>query len=197
MREELVNLVGTNISGYAMFSGISLNKAKSINELLHVVHQTIVNNENIYKRLPLLDSKDDFAKLYGKENELARNIFNNINESIDSSELSMMSLGNDRVLLMVRDHGHALSIEIEKENDKYYVKYFIPKICNVKMVNELKGVRKVDQTSKFTTGIFETTKENLTYELIDFIKHVPTDLDQFKDGGLFYNGEEEEKGFQK
>lgn len=193
MREELVNLVGSNIFGHYMFSGVSLNNAKSINELLHVVHQTIVNNENNYKKLPILDSKGDFAKLYGKENELARYIFSNINENIDSSEFSMMSLDNDRILIMVRDHGHALSIEIEQENDKYYVKYFIPKICNVKMVNELKGVRKVDNDSKFTTGIFETTKENLSFELIEFIKHVPTDLDMFKEGGSYY---EEEKGFQ-
>ena len=79
--------------------------------------------------------------------------------------------------MMVRDRGHALSIEIEKENDKYYVKYFIPNINNVDMVNELKGVRKVNDQSKFTTGIFETNLENLTSNLTDFIGHVPTDFD--------------------
>ena len=194
MREELVNLVGSNIAGYYMFSGVSLNNAKSINELLHVVHQTIVNNENNYKKLPVLDSKGDFATLYGKENPLARYIFSNINENIDSSEFSMMSLGDDRILIMVRDHGHALSIEIEQEKDKYYVKYFLPKICNVKMVNELNGVRKVDNNSKFTTGIFETTKENLPYELIEFITKVPTDFHMRVEGGMFYR---EEEGFQR
>ena len=177
MREELVNMVGTNIIGHYMFSGVSLDNAKSINELLHIIHQTIVNNEYMYEILPVLDSKATTAHLYGKENPLARNIFNVISENIKSDDIRMMSLSNDRILLMVRDYGHALSIEIEKENDKYYVRYFIPKICNVNMVNALKGVQKVNNNSKYTVGIFQTNEENLPCELYDFISKVPMDSD--------------------
>ena len=45
------------------------------------------------------------------------------------------------------------------------------------MVNSLKGVNKVTRDSKYTVGVFETNLENLTFNLVDFISKVPTDLD--------------------
>lgn len=95
--------------------------------------------------------------------------------------------------MMVRDRGHALSIEIEKENDKYYVKYFIPKICNIDMVNSLKGVNKVTRDSKYTVGVFETDLERLPFEIINFISKVPMDNHMFIEGGKFYEGESMQK----
>lgn len=100
-----------------------------------------------------------------------------------------MSISDDRVIMMVRDIGHALSIEIEKENDKYYIRYFIPKVCNIDMVNSLKGVKKVKKGDNYTVGIFETSLEKLPFDLVDFISKVPTDIDMYKEGGIFYNSE--------
>lgn len=181
MSEQLVEKVGTEIKGDYIFSGVSLREAKSINEILHIVHQTIVNNENNYRSLPILSKKENYegnkVTLYGKDSEVAKSIFNVIPYDLSSDFVEIMSLSNDRIILMVRDVGHALSIEIEKENDKYYVKYFIPKICNIEMVNALKGVSKVTDDSNYTTGIFETTLDKLPFELVDFINKVPTDKD--------------------
>lgn len=180
MSEELINKVGSGIKGYYLFSGVSLSEGKSLNEILHIVHQTIVNNENRFNKLPILENieigDENFIRLYGRENELAKNIFNMIPGNIDSDNVQIISL-SDRILLMIRDYGHALSIEITQENDKYYVNYFIPKICSVNKVNQLRGVKKVNQDSNFTVGSFETTLENLPYELISFIQKVPTDTD--------------------
>lgn len=198
MNEELVNKVGTEIKGGGYLgAGVSLNEAKSINEILHIVHQTIVNNENNYRNLPIISQKQNYegynVTLYGKDSELAKNIFNVIPYDLSSDYVEIMSLSNDKVILMVRDVGHALSIEIEKENDKYYVKYFIPKICNYDMVNELKGVKKVTRESNYTVGMFGTTLEKLPFELVDFITKVPTDMDMHRKGGACYH----EEGFQK
>lgn len=181
MSEELVNNVGENCVGYSMYRGINLSKAKSLNEVLHVLHQTIVNNEIYLQAMPKISEKtnsNDYSiTLYGNQTELASIVFNSFSTELDCGITDIVSLSDNNIIMMVRDRGHALSIEIEKENDKYYVKYFIPKINNVDMVNELKGVRKVTDKSRFTTGIFETNLENLTANLTDFIGHVPTDLD--------------------
>lgn len=191
MSESLVNEVGSNCIAYS-FSGVSLRSAKTINELLHVMHQTLINNENILQSMPKLASKENKNKegitLYGIPNLTSKKIFDDMSIDLDCGTTDILSL-NDRIIMLVRDKGHALSIEIQKEDDKYYVDYFIPKICNVDMVNKLKGVKKVDDNSKYTVGIFETTKENLTYNLNTFISMVPTDKDMFIEGGKFYKEE--------
>lgn len=94
---------------------------------------------------------------------------------------------------MVRDRGHALSIEVDIENDKCMVRYHIPKICNTKMVNELKGVKEVDNQSSYTIGMFETKKELIGLEIYDLISNVPMDIDMHKEGGLLYDGEGKQK----
>ena len=196
MNEKLVNEVGENCVGYKIFRGVDLSKGKSLNEILHIVHQTVINNEKNLNSLPKLQEKvnndGETITLYGSMNEVASIIFNNFPKELSCGITEIVSLSNNNVVIMVRDRGHALSIEIEKENDKYYVKYFIPKINNVDMVNNLKGVRKVTDESKFTTGIFETNLENLPFNLVDFISKVPTDFDSPYMQSLL-----EERGMQK
>ena len=197
MSEELINKVGTNCIGY-YFGGVTLKEGKSVNELLHIIHQTIVNDECNYKNLPILSQKQNFEKynitLYGVDNNVAKSIYEIFPYELSCGDAEIMALSNDRIIIMIRDLGHALTIEIEKENDKYYVRYFIPKICNVAMVNKLKGVNEVNDESKYTVGVFESSVEDLSSELINFICKVPTDSDMFKEGGKFY---EEERSVKK
>ena len=63
------------------------------------------------------------------------------------------------------------------ENDKAMVEYFIPKLCNVDMVNALPGVNPVNEDSVGATGKFEMDRSTLSEGLNDFITKVPTDLD--------------------
>ena len=194
MSEDLVNKVGNEIKGGGYIGpGVSLNEAKSLNEILHIVHQTIINNENNFRKLPVVSQKQNFegnnVTLYGVDNQLSKKVFNSIPYTLPSDYVEIMSINEDKVIVMARDIGHALSIEIEKENDKYYVRYFIPKICNIDMVNSLKGVKKVKKGDNYTVGIFETNLEKLPFELGDFISKVPTDMDMYKESGIFYDSE--------
>ena len=188
MSETLIDKVGREIAGGYVDFGVPLKEAKTINEILHIIHRTIVNNENNYRNLPVLASKQNHEgnniTLYGKDSELAKQIFKAIPYEISSDYVEIMSLSNDKIILMIRDIGHALSIEIEKGNDKYYVNYFIPKICNVEMVNNLRGVNKVTEKSRFTVGMFETSMEKLPFELVDFISKVPADIHINKQVGI-------------
>lgn len=188
MRSSFVDDVKKETVGYYLWRNpYSLDKkAKSINEILHLIHSSIVNNENILQSLPVLASKDDGeVKLYGTEKTdslVAREIFELIKGVDASSTIDIVSL-KDRILMMVRDRGHALTMDIQKDPDgKYYANYFIPKICNVEKVNQLPGVNKVtvedrDQTKDATTGTFAIGSENVARSVVGFIDTVPTDDD--------------------
>lgn len=188
MNEDLVNKAREEFVGYLLHDG-KVKKVmagcQTINEMLHVIHSSIVNNENYYESMPKLAEKDNNAGytiiLCGREDELSLKLFNDFPLELNCGWTHIMSL-KDNILMMVGDRGHALSITIEMDVDNtIWVKYFIPKICNVEMVNALKGVTKVDKTSAFTTGQFVTTKENLSEDIINFINGIPMDQDMVFD----------------
>lgn len=78
---------------------------------------------------------------------------------------------------MIRDRGHALTIEITINNDKARIDYFIPKIININMINALSGANKVRENSVWATGVIEMNKDILNGTLFNFIFKVPTDRD--------------------
>lgn len=183
MSETFIENVNKNFVGYLLERNVDevISSSKTVNELLHGVHSYVMNNEEILQSLNILSQKnnnDEYSNitLYGRDETLAKELYDNLNNVENTSNIDILSL-KDKILMMVRDKGHALTIEIDSLDENLLVKYFIPKICNVQMVNELKGVTKVKDTSKPTNGIFETTKENLSNEILDFIGKVPTDMD--------------------
>lgn len=194
MSEDFYESVHKEIKGYGAFSNPHQfdDKVSSINEILHLVHSSIVNNENILQSLPVIEKTQpegsiETIALYGtadSENPVAKGIYDLIKDS-DESSSDIVSL-KDRTLMMVRDRGHALTMDIEedKNSGKYFVNYFIPKICNVEKVNQLPGVRKVakkegaSQAREFTTGVFSVENEaDVASAVVNFISMVPTDGD--------------------
>lgn len=189
MSEDLNNNIRKEIVGYNAVNNPHQfdEKVSSINEILHLIHSSIVNDEKILQALPVLETSDyGETTLYGtesSENPVAKAIFGKVEDS-DESSTDIVSL-SDRTLMMVRDRGHALTIDIKKdEDDKYYVNYFVPKICNVDKVNMLPGVRKVikregePQDKEFTTGVFSVENEDdVADAVMILIEMVPTDFD--------------------
>lgn len=189
MKESFVDSVNENCKGYLFDKGYDvLFKAKSLNEILHFLHHSIMNNENVYQNMPKLANKTNNINsdiiLYGKENEVSKKIFNSFPKDLDVGQTDILSL-NNKIFLMIRDKGHALSIEINI-NEICDINYFIPKICNIIMVNNLRGVKKVDTNSKFAVGEFRENIENIDKALFDFIKQVPSDEHMFIEGGAYY-----------
>jgi len=180
--EQLLKKIGENYCGYYQFRDFNIiEDANTINELLHVFHHMIVNNENYYQNLPQLTKKENNQKspiiLYGHENPISRKIYNNFPIDLECGWTDILSLDN-KVLMMIRDRGHALTIEIDKiNNDEVIVKYYIPKICNINIINKLRGVKKVTEESEYTSGQFKTSIDNIDKDIIKFISMVPTDSD--------------------
>lgn len=162
-----------------------LSSCNTINDMLHAFHSYLVNNEKFYQNIPIVDSKQtneygDEINLCGKENELSKKLFDNFPTEINGCRTDILSF-DDMILVMCRDIGHALTIEIHDEENNLRVNYYIPKVCNVEKVNTLKGVNKLNpETSNMysvTNGEFVVEKEKFIPEIVDFIKSVPTDFD--------------------
>ena len=198
MSMNFVNDVGNVCLGYSLNShryndGRSIdlydvsNEAKSINEILHFVHSYICNNDRILSKMPILDEKNiskygDKCTLYGLSNDIAREIYDNISEESKLGNTYVIGL-EDKILMMIRDRGHALTIEIDidKEKGTAFVKYFIPKICNIEKVNQLRGINKIPNNIKWrdtnARGMYETSLDGFGQDMVNFIKKVPTDSD--------------------
>ncbi len=196
MREEFIETVNYDNIGYTMHFGTDMHLAKTVNEMLHAIHKYVINNESILQNLPIQEvvkrpfsitspydgytiTGEDNYTLYGDDNELAKDILHNLDIKSNAGVTDIVAINSSqKIIMMVRDKGHALSIEIDiGDDDKCLVNYFIPKVCNPEIVNTLPGVRKVNNASQFTDGKFLANKEELPKMLDEFIKRVPTDLE--------------------
>lgn len=189
-KELQKNLFGYNINRKEVKS---FEKCKTINDYLHAFHFYIVNNEKIFHSMPIIDRKinkdDEPIILFGKENDLSRDLFNKYPVELGTGEVDILSF-DDHLLMMIRDVGHALSVDSTIENDNIRVSYFVPKSCNIEKVNKLKGVTKLDPLTSdmfsSTNGEFVCKKEDFTSEMIDFISNVPTDIDAFSKSNFMH-----------
>ena len=184
MSNNLIEDVKENFFGYSMFYeaelNLLINKADTINELLHICHSYVMNNERILRSTTELGKKEnDFdysIKLYGEKNEISEELFKNFPLDLDVGNTDIVSI-QDQILMMVRDRGHALTLDIDLSQDKPFVKYFIPKICNEDMVRALPGVDIDNISINGALGRFECDKQELIDKLFEFIEKVPMDKD--------------------
>lgn len=205
MNPQLSTEISGKIKGYYLYKVFDysdiLNKTESFAELLHLAHACVLNDENLFSQLPLLDTtrekidNDDSYdySAYGEKNENATKIFDYLKEQLQNNNLSkekieipnllqLLSVDNT-IQLMVRDFGHALSITIDTSKPhSAYIEYNVPKIFDGIKANQLPGVEKIKPVAKgeFLTNIgvkgrFESSYEDLAKNIFDFILKVPTD----------------------
>ncbi len=194
MSENFIEEVKEGFVGYAFFSNPSklpgfVKKAKTVNELLHSIHSSIVNNDEILESMPQMGTKrntiEEPITLYGEENEVAEKIFKEFPLEMDCGITDIVSLKN-KVLMMIRDRGHALTIDMDTTNPKYVeVKYFVPKLCNEEMIRKLPGINESSITKSGASGFFVSDKDKITKDLFDFIEKVPTDGDMVFDKTIY------------
>ncbi len=184
MKPELIDKVKYEYIGYCFGrTKESVELIQSMNEMLHVIHSYIVNNNDIYRSLEEKGSvqlKNGYpVRLYGEQNDYIMQILDKFPLNLDCGWTDIVSLGNlNKAIMMIRDRGHALTIEIDIDGNDVIINYFIPKLCNIEMINSLPGVHKVKEDSYIgTTGIFRTDINNMYTDLFKFISMVPTDLD--------------------
>ena len=192
MKKDLIDSVKKEYIGYCYRSHEeSVSLIQSINEMLHVMHSYIINNDNIYESLNIKQFKklnNNYpVRYYGDENTIFQEIFNRFPLDLDCGWTDIVSFENlNKAIMMIRDRGHALTIEIDIDGNDAIIKYFIPKLCNINMINSLPGVNKVKNTEVIgTTGMFKTSVNDLSNKLYHFISMVPTDSDMFIEDSSF------------
>ena len=99
----------------------------------------------------------------------------------DYGSTDIITINDDKQIMMIRDLGHALSIEISVNNNIARVEYFIPKLCNVDMIKRLPGIININKVSYTANGAFEVDFSKLESALYTFISMVPTDSDYCDD----------------
>ncbi len=182
---KIINDVNENFCGYytSNLSAI-LKECKTINEILHAIHAYITQTEFVYEETPNIAKKElDYhneVALKGKDTPLARMIFDNLPHNLSSGWLYILSVNENQVFVMARDLGHSLTIDISLYNNTVWVKYYIPKLCNIEMIKNLKGIKKIVNNNDilgWATGDFHCSIEEFTKEFNSFILSVPTDND--------------------
>lgn len=186
MRSETVDYIKANSVGYSNMSLVNLlDKCTSLNEILHAIHSYILNNENLLESVPKVASKmtkyDYPITLYGTKTQMSEIIFNMFPTDSNVGYTDIVSFDkSNKILMLIRDLGHALSIEIDVNRSDITVRYHIPKLCNIHMINKLKGINKIREDADIfsgANGMFVTTKEEFVNDLFNFINMVPTDSD--------------------
>ena len=184
MSEKYINDINSTIYAYGGCGLSIFDQAQSLNEMLHGLHHQMTNNEFIYKGIPKVQEKYKYQgfeiSLYGKDiTPLAESIFDKLSPEEFSEGADIFSM-NNKILMLMRGSGHALSVEINPSRinpKEVEVDYFIPKVCNVEKVNLLPGVRQVDRIATQTRGAFNVDQSLAADLVVDFVKKVPTDKD--------------------
>lgn len=178
---EFLDTLKDECVGYKFCNTSPVEKTNSINEFLHFVHSYITNNEDILQSLPSqkerLNKEGYPITLRGVSNNNFEKIFEDFPLDLECGWTDMVAINEKKLLMMVRDIGHALTVEISLKHDKARIEYFVPKICNLDMVNSLPGVNPVTKDSVGATGVIEVDIDELSNKLYDFISKVPTDED--------------------
>ena len=187
MSSDSIKSISDNFYGYSIDRKEKevLSSCNTVNDMLHAFHSYLVNNDNFYQNIPIIETKkineyEDEINLCGKETKLSKELYDNFPVEVSGCETDILSF-DDMILVMCRDIGHALTIEIHEEENDLRVNYYIPKVCNVEKVNTLRGVTKLNPEKSnmysVTNGEFVIKKENFVPEIVEFIKSVPTDND--------------------
>lgn len=181
MHIGFINSVKDECVGYSFSGTNSAEMAVTINEMLHFIHSYVVNNDHILKAVPVINQKNNEFNypitLRGIEVPEFNQLFEQFPLDLDVGWTEMVTINEKKLIMMVRDRGHALTIEISLNNDIARIEYFIPKLCNIEMINNLPGVNRVDKNSVGATGVIEVPTSALAETLYDFISKVPMDSD--------------------
>ena len=184
MSKDFIENVKKTFVGYTSFNLGDLNNsikdAKTVNELLHSCHSYVMNNKELLSSITKISEKQNKFNypimLYGENTKQAEELFKKFPMDLDVGWTDIISL-EDQIFMMVRDRGHALTIDIDTSKDDYFVKYFVPKLCNEDMIKALPGINKDNISSNGASGSFICNNKEFTDKLFSFIEKVPTDSD--------------------
>lgn len=166
-----------------------LRTSHTINEILHVFHQYVINDDFAFYLIPIHKIATDnkgILNYRGKETNMCNRLLQSISNNIIyyPYHMDLISVNDNKAILLLKGLAHATSFEIDKDsNDEIRVEYFIPKIYEVDEINKLKGIDKVNQNAPVMRGArgrFYTTLDNLGSEIFSIVNNIPSEEDFMK-----------------
>ena len=100
MKPQLVEKAKNTFAGYTFYGGLSgtsriINEVGSINELLHIMHSSIINDQDLLQSMPIIGTKkNEFSYnivLYGEENKISQEIFEKFPKDLDVGDTDISS----------------------------------------------------------------------------------------------------------
>ena len=171
-----------------------IHDSHSFNELLHLTHSYVMNNDELRDALELWsDSNNEghYIRGLGRRNEIAEGIYQKFLEAWRLGDdyaregwrhkapiaVDIVLAGNI-LHIVVRDYGHSLNLvmnTVPDQQDNILIQYHMSKVPNEAMVYQLPGISTVRRT--YASGQWLASSKNLGDEIINFVKQVPTDID--------------------
>ena len=182
MSEKLIKKVKDEFIGYMLHRDVEgvLEQINTVNELLHVYHNYIVNIESFYIGLPNI--KQDGKILYkGEEMPIADDIYEAFIDDPMVNHAMIISMPKiNKAIAMIRGRGHSTTLEATVADGIVRVNYFVPKNENTEMVNNLPGVRALTDDNTFnngTNGYFEVNEDEFREYMTNFVQMIPSGED--------------------
>jgi len=187
MREELLDVVNNSFKGdVSRFNERKLpaviDKCSSLNEVLHTFHVYMVNNKRLMNEIPTIDMKVSIGEgdpviLRGDKNPLAKSIYDAQDINFDTGEVDIVGFNkSNKILMLVRHRGHALSIQIDEKNENELgISYFVPKIHHHELIKNIRGLTNYEEGDTYAVGSFLVAKQTIGQEIFEFTQSVPTD----------------------
>ena len=171
-----------------------IHDSHSFNELLHLTHSYVMNNDELRDALELWsDSNNEghYIRGLGRRNEIAEGIYQKFLEAWRLGDnyaregwrhkapiaVDIVLAGNI-LHIVVRDYGHSLNLvmnTVPDQQDNILIQYHMSKVPNEAMVYQLPGISTVRRT--YASGQWLASSKNIGGEIINFVKQVPTDID--------------------
>ena len=185
MNPEFIDKVKLCCKGYA-FRGLPIEGVQTVNELLHLMHSAVVNNDKTYSAFPAISQKTNnynYPISYrGELSPVFSNIFTQFPVELDVGWTDLLCVSENKMIMMVRDRGHALTIEINISGSTAIINYFIPRLLNEEMISKLPGINKFTDDFIGATGKFTVPVNDLPNSIYSFISMVPNEkiVDEMK-----------------
>ena len=157
-----------------------IQKSKTVNELLHILHSYVTYNKENLRQLPIIDKKEHGPNasitLYGEETELAKKIFEDFPEDLVTGNTEIFGIRN-KVIMVVKGRGKELLLDVGKvenqANNFYVTKYFFSGLEGIINASQMREFGKLDENG--ITGSLDSDEERVIQDLFEFIEKVPLD----------------------
>lgn len=193
---DVVRSVDANIFGYGLYNDKAsidvLQKASSLNEILHILHTRISRDNFLYETLPVVKKTEHFFSdtgtrdaqfvssqncvVYGKNTKLSNDLAVTFQALGKAGDIQIVSINEDESIIMTRDVGHSLTLNIQRQdNGKFFVDCYFPKLINEEMERRVLPNIHYDPNKQYAVGSF-AVEESLAPIIIAMkIDNLPND----------------------